>query len=135
MSYATGSAVRAYQSAGVHGQVAAADPHRLVRLLLEGAIDRLALARGHLQAGRIAQKGETISRAIAIVDSLNAHLDLERGGEIAANLRGLYDYSTRRLLEANLRNDAAAIEEVAGLLRDIKAGWDAIAPGTAGNPG
>lgn len=127
MSYASGSAVKAYRSAGAHGRVADADPHRLVQLLLEGALDRLAMARGHLQAGRIAQKGETLSRAIAIVDSLNAHLDLERGGEIAANLRGLYDYATRRLLEANLRNDVAAIDEVAGLLREVKAGWDAIA--------
>ena len=127
MSYHAGSsAAKAYQSAGAHGRVADADPHRLVQLLLEGALDRLAIARGHLQAGRIAQKGETLSRAIAIVDSLNAHLDLERGGEIAENLRGLYDYATRRLLEANLRNDAAAIDEVAGLLREVKAGWDAI---------
>ncbi|MCU0976210.1 MAG: flagellar export chaperone FliS [Steroidobacteraceae bacterium] len=126
MTYGTGSAVKAYQSAGAHGRVAEADPHRLVQLLLEGALDRLAIARGHLQAGRIPQKGETLSRAIAIVDSLNAHLDLERGGEIAANLRGLYDYATRRLLEANLRNDAQAIDEVAGLLREVKAGWDAI---------
>jgi flagellar protein FliS len=135
MTYGTGSAVKAYQSAGAHGQVAAADPHRLVQLLLEGALDRLALARGHLQAGRIAQKAETLSRAMAIVDSLNGHLDLDRGGEVAANLRGLYDYATRRLLEANLRNDAAAIEEVAGLLREIKAGWDAIAPGAAAKIG
>ncbi len=133
MNYGSGSAVKAYQSAGAHGRVAAADPHRLVQLLLEGALDRLALARGHLEAGRVAQKAETLSRAMAIVDSLNAQLDLERGGEIAANLRGLYDYATRRLLEANLRNDSAALEEVSGLLREIKSGWDAIAP-AAGAP-
>ncbi len=124
-------AMRAYRQTGAHARVAEADPHRLVQLMLEGVIDRLAIARGHLERGNVAQKGEAISRAMAIVDSLNANLDLDKGGEIAANLRGLYDYATRRLLEANLRNDAAGLDEVAGLMREVKAGWDAIQmPGT-----
>lgn len=128
MGYVQGSALKAYRSAGAHGQVAAADPHRLVLLLLDGAIERLSIAKGQIAQGRIAQKAETISRAMAIVDSLNAHLDLERGGEVAVNLRGLYDYATRRLLEANLHSDAGALDEVAALLREIRAGWKAIAP-------
>lgn len=128
MNYASQSAVRAYQATGAHTQVAAADPHRLVQLLLEGAIDRLAAARGHLEQGRIGPKGEALTRAVAIVDTLNAALDLGGGGEIAANLRRLYDYATRRLTEANLANDAAALDEVAGLLREVKSGWDAIGP-------
>lgn len=129
MNYGGGlHAINRYRQTGEQSRVEDASPHQLVQMLLDGALDRLALARGHLQAGRIQQKAETLSRAMAIVDSLSAQLDLERGGEIAQNLRSLYDYSTRRLLEANLRNDDAAIDEVAGLLREIKAGWDAIAP-------
>ena len=128
MNHASGPALKAYQSAGAHGQVGAADPHRLVLLMLDGAIDRLAMARGHIERGQIPQKAETLSRAMAIIDSLNAHLDLEKGGEIAVNLRGLYDYASRRLLEANLRNDADALGEIAALLKEIRTGWRAIAP-------
>ena len=61
-----------------------------------------------------------------LIDNLNASLDLEQGGEIAANLRELYGYACRRLLEANVRNDAAMLDEVAGLLREIKSAWDAL---------
>lgn len=120
--------VRAYQSAAAHAGVAAADPHRLVQLMLEGAIDRLATARGHLERGQVARKGEALSRAMAIVDALNAILDVGRGGDMAENLRALYDYATRRLVEANVHNDGKAIDEVIGLLRELKSGWDAIAP-------
>jgi len=134
MNHSSGSALKAYSSAGAHGKVAAADPHRLVLLLLDGAIDRLAIAKGQIAQGRIAKKAETLSRAMAIVDSLNAQLDMERGGEIAANLRGLYDYATRRLLEANLRNDVGALDEVSALLREIRAGWEAIAPASQAAP-
>jgi flagellar protein FliS len=134
MSHASGPALKAYQSAGAHGQVAEADPHRLVLLLLDGAVDRLVMARSQIERGNVPQKAETLSRAMAIIDSLNANLDLDRGGDIAVNLRGLYDYATRRLLEANLRNDLQALDEVAGLLKEIRAGWQAIAPAARGQP-
>lgn len=128
MNDAISAGLRAYRTAGAHGRVEGANPHRLVQLMFEALLDRLALARGHMERGRTAPKGEALSRAIALIESLSASLDLERGGEIAANLRALYDYAMRRLLEANLRNDPAAIDEVAGLVREVKTAWDAIAP-------
>ena len=117
---------RAYQDTGAHGQVAAADPTRLIGLLLAGAIDRIAEARGHLGRNDVARKGEALVRALAIIGELNGSLDLARGGEIAANLHSLYEYVGRRITEANLRNDGGTLDEVAGLLREIKSGWDAI---------
>lgn len=122
----------AYRNVGAHGQVASADPKGLVALLLGGAIDRIQEAQGHLERKDVARKGEALGRALAIVGELNGSLDLTRGGEIAANLNSLYDYVGRRITEANLRNDAGVLEEVSGLLREIKAGWDAmVAPATA----
>lgn len=128
MNDATSTGIRTYRNVGAHGRVEGASPHRLVQLMFEALLDRLAIARGHLERGRTAAKGESLSRAIALVESLSASLDLEGGGEIAENLRALYDYAMRRLLEANLRNDPAAIDEVAGLVREVKGAWDAIAP-------
>jgi len=126
MSYSHQSAMNAYRSTGASAQVAAASPHRLVQLMLENAVDRLAAARGHIERGRIAEKGEALSRALAVIDELNASLDMEKGGTLALNLRRLYEYSIRRLADANIRNDVVTIGEVQGLLREVKAGWDAI---------
>ena len=79
-----------------------------------------------MERGRIAEKGEALSRALSIVDTLNASLDMDRGGAIAANLRRIYEYSIRRLTEANIHADPRMLAEVQGLLREIKAGWDEI---------
>jgi flagellar protein FliS len=79
-----------------------------------------------MQHGQVAAKGELISKAIGIIGGLREGLNLQSGGEIAANLDRLYEYMIARLVEANLSNDVALIDEVAGLLRNVKSGWDAI---------
>jgi flagellar protein FliS len=127
MSQGSTAALNVYRNVGAHAQVAAADPHRLIQLMLSGALERVMGARGHLERGEIARKGEQIAKAVTIVGSLSDSLDLDRGGDVATNLRSLYDYLTRRLTEANLYNQPAILDEVAGLLREIKSGWDAIA--------
>ncbi|TVP87236.1 MAG: flagella export chaperone FliS [Thioalkalivibrio sp.] len=119
-------ALNQYRDAGVIAEVSDADPHRLIQLLFEGALDRIAIARGAMRQGDVAVKGSRISRAIQIIDGLRAHLDREKGGEIAANLDALYDYMERRLAEANLRDDITMLDEVANLLREVKSGWEAI---------
>ena len=121
------TALRKYQSVNTQAQAASADPHRLIQMLMEGGLDRIAQARGAMERQQTALKGELISKAIGIVNGLRQSLDLKQGGDIAANLDSLYDYMARRLMEANLNNDSVILEEVSGLLREVKAGWDAIA--------
>ncbi len=121
------TALRQYQSVNTQAQAASADPHRLIQMLMEGGLDRIAQARGAMERQQTALKGELISKAIGIVNGLRQSLDLKQGGDIAANLDSLYDYMARRLMEANLNNDSVILEEVSGLLREVKAGWDAIA--------
>ncbi len=116
----------AYQSESVQA-AQFASPHALVAMLIDGAIDRVVQARGAMERGATARKGERIGKAIAIVDSLRASLNAEAGGEIAQNLSALYDYLVRRLLHANLHNDVAALNEVLRLLKEVKDGWDGIA--------
>lgn len=121
------SAMQQYQSVNNQAQAASADPHRLIQMLMEGGLTRLAQARGAMEREQTALKGELISKAIGIVGGLRQGLDLEKGGEIAVNLDRLYDYMTRRLMQANVENDPAILEEVSSLLREVKDGWDAIA--------
>jgi len=103
-----------------------ASPHQLVAMLIDGAIDKMATAKGKMLHGDIAGKGGLISGTIAIIDTLRASLDHEAGGELADNLDRLYDYMTRRLLESNLRNQPRPLDEVVSLLKEIKEAWSAI---------
>ena len=121
--------VQAYQSVGLETAVLSASPHQLIEMLFDGANSALVRARLFMQQGDTVAKGEAISKAINIIDNgLKAGLDLEQGGEIATNLTSLYEYMTRRLLQANLRNDSQAIEEVEGLLSNIAEAWKQISP-------
>ena len=121
------TAMRQYQSVNNQAQAIEASPHRLIQMLMEGGLTRLAQARGAMERNQTALKGELVSKAIAIVGGLRQGLDVKQGGELAVNLDNLYAYMTTRLMEANLKNDPAILEEVAGLLREVKTGWDAIA--------
>lgn len=115
-----------YSNIGTTTQAEAASPHALILMLLNGAIEKLYAAKGFLERGNIEQKGRHLFWAISIISGLRACLDFDKGGEIAMNLERLYDYMERRLLEANSVNSAEMIEEVAGLMRTIREGWEGI---------
>lgn len=116
----------AYSSTAAHGGVAAADPHKLVVMLMDGAIERIRAAQGCIARGQMAEKTQLIHRAVAIIGELHASLDLSAGGKIAANLSELYDYMTRRLLTATIENNVEMLEEVGKLLHEIRGAWISI---------
>jgi len=116
----------AYQNVVAWTSLSTADPHRLVLMMFDGALARVAAARGCMQYGRVAEKGPLISRALAIVDELRSSLDIERGGTIAAGLDDLYDYVSRRLVEANATNRLEILDEVTSLLRELRDAWVAV---------
>ena len=120
------TAMRQYQSVNTQAQAVDASPHRLIQMLMEGGLTRIAQARGAMERQQTAMKGELIGKAIGIVGGLREGLDLQKGGELAANLDSLYQYMVSRLVEANEKNETAHLDEVAGLLRNVKSGWDAI---------
>ena len=125
-------AINAYGKQDLATQVEAASPHRLILMLFEGAIKSCNLAKLHMQNGAIADKGMAISKAIAIIqEGLRVSLDKDQGGDLAANLDALYDYMGRRLLQSNLNNDLAMLEEVLNLLTSLKESWEAIDPAKA----
>lgn len=119
-------AMQQYRQNHVQGGVEAASPHRLVQMLMEGAVEKILAAKGCMANNNIPQKGEQISWAISIIDGLRGSLNEAEGGEVAANLRSLYDYMERRLIKANLDNDPDILDEVGVLMNEIKSGWDAI---------
>ena len=120
------NALSEYNSISVTGGVEDASPHRLIQMLMEGALDKIATAKGHILHRDMAEKGRHISWAISIVGGLQNSLDMEAGGEISANLDTLYDYMIRRLVEAGVQNDPAILDEVSSLLLEVKSAWDVI---------
>ena len=128
LGYAKSSNLAAYQSAAAHGGVAASDPHRLIVMLLDGAVERIVTARGCMQRNETSEKARLLNRAVSIIGELRNSLDLRQGGQIAANLSELYDYMCRRLLLATSENKVEMLDEVSTLLHEIRGAWLAIAP-------
>ncbi len=126
-------AASAYKRVAVETSVQAANPHTLVELLFDALLQSLASARGAMARGDLQTKGQAIGKAVRIIEEgLKAGLNLREGGDLAHNLQALYDYSIRRLTQANLRNDTSVIEEIAGLLEPVAASWKRIkSPGPA----
>jgi flagellar protein FliS len=117
----------AYAKVSVETGVATASPHKLIVMLFDGALVAVSAAANQMRAGQIPDKGLSISKAISIIESgLRASLDKKAGGSIAENLDALYEYMCHRLLQANLKNQPEVLDEVHGLLKDLKTSWEAI---------
>jgi len=119
-------AMQQYRQNHIQGGVETASPHRLVQMLMEGALEKILTAKMYMENKDIAKKGETISWAISIIDGLRSCLNTQDGGDIAQELFALYNYMEARLLEANIKNDQAMLDEVGLLLNQVKSGWDNI---------
>jgi flagellar secretion chaperone FliS len=126
---AMNSMASAYRQVGLETATSSASPHKLIDMLFDGFSEAVSRARGALLARQIEAKGRAISHAARIVEEgLKSALNLEEGGEIAAELNALYAYIAMRLTHANLHNDIEALEECARLMQPVRAAWAEIAP-------
>lgn len=120
------AALKSYGQVQVDAGVESASSHRLIEMMFEGLLTRLAQAKGAIQQKDMELKGKKISSAISIVLGLKGSLDLEAGGEVAANLDNLYDYIQRTLWQANMKNDEKLINECGQLISQISSAWRQI---------
>lgn len=125
------SPANAYTSTNTYSGVAYADPHQLITQMLDGALKRIAQAKGAIERKMTADKGEHITRAIAIIAGLDGCLNHEKGGELSQNLAALYEYMNLRLAEANINNDVKKLDEVSNLIHEIRSAWIQIPQLTA----
>lgn len=130
----TTAALKTYAKVGIESGVAGADPHKLITLLFEGALQAIGNARKNILHHNMPAKGAAIAKALAIIDEgLNASLNVEAGGELANQLASLYQYMIVRLVAANSENDVAALEEVTRLLTELHGAWNDIRPNVMGS--
>ncbi|MDX1515711.1 MAG: flagellar export chaperone FliS [Woeseiaceae bacterium] len=121
------AAARQYRKIATQSTVDDASPHRLIQLMMQRALEKIGLAKSHIRERKVQEKGNNISDAISIINGLQASLNHSADARLSENFDALYAYMMRRLLEANLHNNTGMLDEVAGLLREIKEAWDAIA--------
>jgi flagellar secretion chaperone FliS len=122
-----------YRAVSSHGLVAEASPARLVQIMFEQILSQLAIAnacmeriKNNLPLNEVVAKGKAMGKAIRLINQLNNTLDMERGQQVAENLRALYVYMLARLTMANVTNDSSVVVEVTALIKKIKGGWDQI---------
>lgn len=128
-NYNSQEALKQYRQLGLETQINSASPHRLIQLLMEGALERLNGAKAAMERGDTATKGALISKAMGIISGLRSSLDMSvEGSDLPERLDNLYDYMGRRLLEASAFNKAEMVAEVIELMRTVKSGWDGIEP-------
>ncbi len=120
--------INAYSRDSLRSELSAADPHRIIQMLMQGALDRIAAAKGHIERKDMAGKSLCISKASAIIVSLLNSLDHAPAPELSQNLADLYLYMNDKLNEATITNDPKNLEEVSFLLTEIKSAWDQIKP-------
>lgn len=135
MTYARENNVdKQYRQIGIRHEIESASPHRLIQLMMERVLTRIALAKRHMLDERVAEKGRLIGSAIDIVSGLQASLNHDVDKKLSGNFDALYDYMTRRLVEANLKNEPQILDEVASLMGELKSAWVAIADRVSSGP-
>ena len=115
--------VNAYKKGNLKQDIASADPHRLTLMLMQGALDRMAYAKGAMERKDLVSKADFISKSSAIIMHLRDTLDIEAGGEVAENMFALYNYMIERLSDAHINNDLNILDEVSSLLTPIRDAW------------
>jgi len=120
------NALHQYQSVNTQTSVVDVDRHQLIQLLFDGAVERINMAKSRIQANDFEGKNKLINRTIEIIAGLRGFLDFEKGGDISKNLSDLYSYCEHRLLQANIRNDIEALDEVANHIKTVREGWSGI---------
>ena len=126
--YSPQSKLAAYRSVSAQAASPTADPHALVLMLLDAALERMNAARACIERRETRRMARLLHSCVILIAELRGSLDLQKGGPLAQNLSDLYEYMTRRLMHANLNSDADAVTEVISLLGEIRSAWVAIGP-------
>ncbi len=118
--------INAYKSVGVKNDLAVADPHRVIQLLMQGSLENMAKARGCIERKDFVGKSQTMSKAMSIITALQHSLDMDAGGEVSQNLWSLYDFMVNHLMLASRESSVEKIDDVIEIMLKIKSAWDQI---------
>lgn len=118
--------IKAYQKDGLKSTVAAADPHKVIQLLMQGVLDKSAVAKGQIDRKDFEGKSESLSKITAIIFALRDSLDMSSGTELVNNLSALYEYMAELTMQAGSEMSTSKLDEVCQLMNTVKTAWDQI---------
>ncbi|MBU1309951.1 MAG: flagellar export chaperone FliS [Gammaproteobacteria bacterium] len=118
--------IKAYKAVGVKNDLAVADPHRVIQLLMQGSLENMALAKGAIERKDFVLKSKSVSKAMTIIAALQNSLDMDVGGEVSENLWSLYDFMVNHLMQASRESSVSKIDDVMEIMLKIKSAWDQI---------
>ncbi|PWK49177.1 flagellar export chaperone FliS [Pleionea mediterranea] len=118
--------LNAYQKTSTQSGVIDANPHRLIQMLMEGALEKMSKAKGFIDRKEYDKKSHHISWAIKIINGLRDSLDADAGGDLSNNLDDLYEYAIHNLITANQTNNIENVDSAISVIKNIKEGWDGI---------
>lgn len=113
----------AYKQTTLDARAAAATPHEMVRMLLDGLLEEMERTRGFMERRNFEDKGKSVNKCLNIVHGLDSMLDLENGGEVATSLNRLYDYCSRQLVTASVENSCEKLDPITKVIRNVREGW------------
>lgn len=125
-NYQLNDSYEQYRSVDLESRAASASPYDLVLVLVDGLLDELARARGHIEGRRYQQKGASLEKCMNILNGLSSALDFENGGEVVAGLARLYDYCIYRLADVSVSLSLEGIDEVVQLVGTLREGWEGV---------
>lgn len=120
------AALKSYSNVRYNAGVQDASSHRLIQMLYDGVLERIAQAKGAMQQKNFEMKGKKVGEAISILLGLRDCLNGKQGGDIASNLDALYEYIQRALMEAHIKNNEEKLDECAELIGEISEAWRQI---------
>ncbi|MCC2606266.1 flagellar export chaperone FliS [Planctobacterium marinum] len=118
--------IQAYKKGSLKQDLSTADPHKITLMLMQGALEKIAMAKGSIERKEFESKALHLSKATSILVNLRDTIDLEVKSEVGENLYALYDYMIRRLTDANIQNSLKIMDEVINLMLPIKNAWAEI---------
>ena len=119
-------AINTYKNVAITSEIYTADPHRVIQLLMQGFMDKIIQAKSAMSRNVCSEKSESLDRALKIINGLLSSIDMEKGGDLSENLKFLYNYMSKRIFDANVKNDTEILDEVYRLMTTVKEGWDLI---------
>lgn len=117
--------LKAYKATSIAADLAVADPHRVIQLMMQGFLERLAQAKGAIERQDMEAKSIAVSKAQGLLHGLQDALDMSQGA-ISEDLHGLYAYMDERIWDASLTRNVAPLDEVMNLMVTIKSAWDQL---------
>lgn len=118
--------IHAYKKDSLRSDLASASPHRVIQLLMQGALERIALGKGCIERKDFMGKGTHLSRATEIINALRDALERDANPELVDNLDALYLYMVEQIALASSEMSTEKLDHVSSLILTIKESWDQI---------